>query len=171
LDANGLARRYLQGRGFLLRPPLNSGTFGGRGRRLGYDIHITRAGNWFEAESSPITLEAWIAYVNLDPEMRLDGRADSTTTTGEPVSCVSPGLAVWTAYSKDGHDGNHAWFDHGHSCIVVKNPDDEILRKMSRIAEHFQARVQGDDGEDYDPNGNPIEDPPKRSWWRRLLGS
>jgi len=31
----------------------------------------------------------------------------------------------------------------------VKNPDDEILGKMKRIASALQARVLGDDGEGY----------------------
>ncbi len=143
----------------------------GRDVEVGYDIHITRADTWLEAESAPITLDAWLAYVDQDPEMRLDGRADSSTAGGDHVSYESRGLAVWTAYSKDGEGGNHAWFDHLDGCIVVKNPDAEILSKMVRIADHFDARVQGDDGEDYDRHGKPLFDPPKKSWWRRLFDS
>jgi len=91
-----------------------------------------------------------------DPEMRVDGLAQAHTDEGT-ISYENAGLAVWTAYSGDGGDGNHAWFDLQNGCIVVKNPDIEILRKMSRVAAHFEARVQGDEGEDYGPNGEPIE--------------
>jgi hypothetical protein len=135
---------------------------------VGYDVHITRADSWLEAEACPITLDAWLTYVRSDAEMRVDGRAEAQTTDGEFIALDSAGLAVWTTYSRDGQDGNHAWFDLQGGCVVVKNPDTEILCKMSRVAAHFDARVQGDDGEDYGPDGNPVEDDPKRPWWRRF---
>jgi hypothetical protein len=49
------------------------------------------------------------------------------------------------------HDprGNKAWFDWRDGCIVVKNPDDEILNKMKQIAVQLRAIVVGDDGEQY----------------------
>lgn len=149
---------------------------------MGYDVYITRAENWVDAEEEqPITLEAWLAYAQSDPEMRVDDRAEARTPDGEVIAFNSAGLAVWTAYSKDGQGGNHAWFDLQGGCVVVKNPDAEILRKMSRVATHFNARVQGDEGEEYGPDGsrihdspvdnrNPIGDGPKRAWWRRLFG-
>ncbi len=42
-----------------------------------------------------------------------------------------------------------AWFDHWRGRIVVKNADDEIRKKMKKIAAFFGARVVGDDGEEY----------------------
>jgi len=36
----------------------------------------------------------------------------------------------------------------------VKNPDDEIIRKMWSIAQALSARVQGDDSETYDSAAN-----------------
>lgn len=138
---------------------------------MGYDVHITRADSWVDGDEAPITLEQWREYVRSDPEMRLDGRAAAPTTEGEFVEVESESLAVWTAYSKGGQGGNHAWFHLGSGCIVVKNPDAEILEKMSRMATHFGARVQGDDGEDYDADGRPVvEGGNNRPWWRRLLG-
>jgi hypothetical protein len=137
---------------------------------VGYDVHITRADSWLEGEARPITLDAWLTYARSDPEMRVDSRAEAQTPDGELIAMESAGLAVWTAYSGDGKGGNHAWFDWQGGCVVVKNPDNEILSKMWRIAAQLDARVQGDDGEDYGPDGHPIEDEPKRSWWRRLFG-
>jgi len=113
--------------------------------RMGYDVHITRAQDWTESHDHPITLEEWQAYLRSDREMRLDN-AEGTT---------SPGLAVWTAWKKDGADGGHAWFSYDDGEITVKDPDREIVRKMFRIAVALKARVQGDDGENYDANGNP----------------
>ena len=50
----------------------------------------------------------------------------------------------------DGDDaGNKALFDHTEGRITVKNPDAEIIDKMRRIASALDARVVGDDGEEY----------------------
>jgi hypothetical protein len=116
---------------------------------LGYDVHITRADDWSESETAPITLEEWLAYVRSDPEMRLDGNASATSPAGDTLTYESEGLAVWTAYSQHEQDGNMAWFDHRGGEIVVKNPDPEILDKMCSIARALRARVQGDEGEPY----------------------
>ncbi len=137
---------------------------------MGYDIHITRAKSWLDASTQPILLEEWLEYLRSDPEMRLDGRAEARTSEGETVGYENAGLAVWVAYSQDGKDGNHAWFDFRDGRVVVKNPDSEIRRKMSRIAAHFSARVEGDDGEEYGPDGAPLEGDPQVPWWKRLLG-
>ncbi|HEX2733549.1 MAG TPA: hypothetical protein VHM70_18185 [Polyangiaceae bacterium] len=125
---------------------------------MGYDVYITRANNWFEAKADPIVLEEWLDYVRSDPEMRLDGVAVADSASGESIRYTNRGLSVWTKYSRDGEDGNHAWFDLQGGCVVVKNPDREILVKMFQVAMHFKARVQGDEGENYDLEGNPITD-------------
>ena len=117
---------------------------------MSYDVHITRADQWFDGPDNPIPLSDWLDYISRDPEMRLDGEASATTTSGDSVCYVNEGLAVWTKYSRAGEGGGQAWFDYRQGCIVVKNPDDEILRKMCVVAEVLAARVQGDDGEFYD---------------------
>ena len=66
------------------------------------------------------------------------------------------GLSVWTGYSKPGQDGNQAWFGLWGGNVVVKNPDPEIRRKMYAIALWLAAKVQGDDGEIYGPDGHPL---------------
>jgi hypothetical protein len=43
-----------------------------------------------------------------------------------------------------------AWFAYWRGEIRVKNPDDEIIRKMWLVAQSLSAKVQGDDGETYD---------------------
>jgi len=116
---------------------------------VGYDVHITRAKEWYDSEKSPITLEEWHAYLTSDPEMRLDGYAEATTPEGATIRIESEGLAVWTRHSGNGLDGNMAWFDYRNGQIVVNNPDDEILDKMKAIAAALHARVIGDEGEEY----------------------
>jgi len=122
---------------------------------MGYDIHITRKKDWFDDEPS-IELSEWLAVVDADPEMRHDGFAEAVLPSGGVLRTENEGLSVWTAYSRHGVDGNMAWFDYRHGNVIVKNPDDEILRKMWILARRLEAKVQGDKGESYDENGNAI---------------
>lgn len=140
---------------------------------MGYDIHITRADDWTDSPSVPISLEEWIAVVDGDPELRLERVASATTVEGETVSFESPGLAVWMGWSRNGDGGALAWIDHCDGETVSKNPDEEILRKMHQIAQALGARVQGDDGEEYDATGRATRDigfGAARPWWRRFFG-
>ena len=104
---------------------------------MGYDVHITRKDDWSDAEGPEISIAEWLAVVEADPEMRLDRFAETR-------------LSVWTAYSQHDESGNKAWFLHHDGRVTVKNPDDEILRKMWSIAQTLSAKVQGDDMEIYD---------------------
>ena len=122
---------------------------------MGYDLHITRAADWSASEDAPITLEEWLAFVRSDPEMRLDGFAEAANDEGEAIRVEAPGLAVWTAYPRHGVDGNMAWLLWFGGRIDAKNPDEEFRRKLHAIARALRARVQGDEGEVYGPDGEP----------------
>ena len=115
---------------------------------MGYDVHITRAADWTDAEGAPITLDEWLAVVHADPDMRLDGVAEASTPGGT-VRYENNGLAVWTKYSGHEVNGNMAWFDYRRGRIVVKNPDEEIRAKMKQLAARLGAKVVGDEGEEY----------------------
>ncbi len=125
---------------------------------MGYDLHITRKAHWADEDGATITLLEWKAYIRTDPEMRLDGYAEAQTPAGERIRSENEGLSVWLAYSGHEQQGNMAWFDYWNGTIVVKNPDEEIIRKMYAIAQKFDAKVQGDDGEYYGPDGQPIKE-------------
>lgn len=142
---------------------------------MGYDLHITRQDEWYnEDENLRISLKEWTQFVNSDNEMRMDGQAEVTLDTGEVLTIESEGLAVWTAYSGEGVDQNHAWFSLSNGNIVVKNPDTEIINKMVDISNYFNAKVQGDEGELYQKEDylksqiNVAKNPPgqKKPWWR-----
>lgn len=122
---------------------------------MGYEVHITRADDWTDSPSVPISLEEWLAVVDGDPELRLEGFASATTVEGETLSFESPGLAIWTGWSRHGAGGGFAWIDHSDGEIAVKNPDEEILRKMHQIARALGARVQGDDERSTTPRAEP----------------
>ncbi|MEO9593743.1 hypothetical protein, partial [Rhodopirellula bahusiensis] len=68
---------------------------------------------------------------------------------GSTLRTENEGLAVWTEYPGNEDGGNQAWFDFRHHAIVVKNPDQDILTKMLEIAARLNAKVIGDEGEEY----------------------
>ena len=139
---------------------------------MGYDVHITRREEWFDKEPPEIAVEEWITVVRDDPEMRLDGYAETQLLDGSVLRVEEPGMAVWTAYSKHGLDGNMAWIWHSRGNVMAKNPDEEILCKMWKLAQKLGASVQGDEGELYGsdgrtlPEGEPAQSTKSRPWWR-----
>jgi hypothetical protein len=147
---------------------------------MGYDVHVTRALHWTESRDTPITLEEWLALVKADPELRLDGQATARTNDGVELRYENAGLAVWTGGSAR-TAGDMRWIDHRDGELVVKNPDDELMRKLHQLATVLRAKVQGDDGEEYDAQGRVIGDAaptapspdtgsPKRPWWKVIFG-
>ena len=142
---------------------------------MGYDVHITRAQEWFESERAPITLEEWLACVREDPELRLEHAVRASTADGDALEVELPGLAAWTAWSRHAEPDAvvHLW--HSDGCIDCRGIDDEVTAKLYRIAQSLGARVVGDDGEEYGPDGaalveEPPDPPAKQRWWRRLFG-
>jgi hypothetical protein len=142
---------------------------------MGYDLHITRKENWYDAVPE-ITLDEWLAYVDGDPEMRHDGVAEAPVGGGKTLRVVGEGICVWTTYSGGDRGRDVSWLAWNRGNIIAKNPDQEIRRKIWAIAQFFGAQIQGDDlelyGEDGEIEKNPsIESgttsvPTKRSWWR-----
>ena len=138
---------------------------------MGYDVHITRKTDWADQGGPEILLAEWLDALKLDPEMRLHAFAESSVD-GAILRVEDPGLAVWTRYSGDAADSKHAWFHWRRGEIVVKNPDEEILRKMHSVGKALGAAVQGDDGELYDAQGRTLSSnaPDGKShpkpWWR-----
>jgi hypothetical protein len=136
---------------------------------MGYDVHITRRHDWSDPKGAEISLEEWLAFVAADPEMRLDGRAETRLQDGSVFRTEQQGLSVWTAYSLHDDSGNMAWFLYRKGYVTVRNPDEEIIRKMWSIAQALSAKVQGDDSEVYDSSArasHPDTDFAGKPWWR-----
>jgi hypothetical protein len=102
---------------------------------MGYDVHITRKKNWCDQDGPEIPLAEWTSIVRSDQGMRLDGYAETRLENGRILRTENEGLAVWTEYSRQGEDGNLAWFDFRNGNVVVKNPDSKILQKMWSLAQ------------------------------------
>lgn len=120
---------------------------------MGYDVHITRKAHWWDEDGPAISEQEWRTYLDSDPEMRLDGYAEASTPSGDTLRVEDPGIAVWTAHPRLAEHGG--WIQHENQTgnIVVTNPDDAFLAKMWAIAQALQAKVVGDEGEEYGPYG------------------
>jgi len=111
---------------------------------MGYDLHITRDAVWAESEDNPITDTEWLDYIANDPEFFVD---DSNPGEIDP-------WAKWRGtggmmYEKD-DSPMFLWYEFH---IVVTSPDHATIRKMIQIASTLNARVLGDEDEEYFPNG------------------
>ena len=132
---------------------------------MGYDVHITRKKEWSDEDGPRITESEWKGYVASDPEMIVTGVAEHTNPQGETIRITQPLLTEWRQHSSC----SPVWFSYFEGSLTVKNPDEECLAKMRRVAAKLQARVQGDEGEFYDePVATPTTEE-RTSWLSRLF--
>ncbi|MFK7778271.1 MAG: hypothetical protein QM501_09130 [Gimesia sp.] len=138
---------------------------------MGYEIHITRKESWSDESGDEISLDEWKQLIATDADLRLDDYAEIDLPEGT-LRVENEGIAVWTGWIQNEIGGNQAWFNYVEGNISIKNPDTEILKKMHLIARSLHAKVQGDDDEEYNEDGNVIgESVPSSSgsgikWWQ-----
>jgi hypothetical protein len=99
---------------------------------MGVELHITRAEFWAENEGAEISAEEWLAYVESDPELRLDSRNGKY-------------FVQWLGKSSY----NEPWLDWFQGNVSSKWPDTALYRKMLGIATALKARVMDDNGNFY----------------------
>ena len=148
---------------------------------MGYDVHVTRKKDWSDKSGEEISLTEWLAHVEGDPELRLDGYAEAGLGNGGVLHVDDPSMAVWIAHPEHGVRDGMAWIWLSHGNLQAKNPDGPMLKKLWDIAQLLDAKVQGDDGELYDSAGSIISDevdadtvvsvseqpqPRQKPWWR-----
>ena len=113
---------------------------------MGYELHITKKANW--AYGGPdISGADWMGYLASDPELRLSNPVAVTLSDGSTYNHQNPFLAKWHGHSS----GSSVLFDYRDQQIIVRNPDPETIAKMQQVSKKLGARVQGDNGEFYDP--------------------
>ena len=120
---------------------------------MGYDLHISRAEDWVDSKTTPITLDEWKSYVDSDPELKIDPvnnhREDELMVLwyGDGVIPGSP-------------EDNEDWLCWHNGEIYTKNPEDVLIKKMCKIAAFFNAKVTGDDAEEYVLTANGLDSIP-----------
>lgn len=143
---------------------------------MGYEVHITRADDWADSPSAPISLYEWITYVDSDPDLRRIDASEATTAEGVQ-RYESDGLAIWTAHEDGEERRGPVCLDWCEGRISVIDPDASIVCKLHAIAQQLGARVCGDEGEEYDANAEVVErddvapaaEPAPRRWWQKLF--
>ena len=123
---------------------------------MGYDIHVTRKKDWSaESKRGAIKMDEWLSYAQCDESL---------------TSCTDNGPCFFDWSGEEG-----GWFDLApdSGCVYTKNPSEGALRKAHLIAAALEAKVQGDDGEVYLPNGETVNDAPEQvpvyPFWLLLL--
>ena len=103
---------------------------------MGYELHITRAKDWSDSKSIPITWDEWARLVEADASLQFDLAGDCSIEDQPDV--------LWTA-----GDSAEEWLSWWEGQIHTKHPSDPLIGKMLELAERLDATVQGDDGERY----------------------
>ncbi|MGW4651994.1 hypothetical protein [Kitasatospora sp. NPDC004289] len=117
---------------------------------MGYDVHVTRRENWWDAErGSEITAREWRDAVEADPELVMTPASDAWDGDVEIVLGEKPSER-WPLWWRDGR-------------LWTKNPAHAVVLKMCQVAELLHARVQGDDGEYYERD--PLSRVPRLVPW------
>ena len=138
---------------------------------MGYDLHITRRKDWADESGPEITAEEWLSYIATDRSLRLDKDAEAARDRGTDASQLGNMNAKWYADPKTTkeEDACPIWYFKGN--IYSKNPPPEMVRKMFLIADELNARLVGDEGEEYDSTGEVVGQAPsgklgKKKWWK-----
>jgi hypothetical protein len=116
---------------------------------MGYDLHITRKNDWTD-EEHPIAVDEWRQTIASDPRLVQDPN--------------DPDTAFLV-------DAQVEWLTWNRGTIYTKNPSERMVDEMIRLASNLNARVLGDDGEEYQPERKVVPAPGRnvmervRNWW------
>jgi hypothetical protein len=110
---------------------------------MGYDLHITRAEWWIRSAEHPISRQEWRTVADAWPGMVTDGRYDSG---GGPVPLY--------ALPTDGAYPVVMYWAEGR--VTTRMLRDTDTAELARLAEALGARLVGDDGECYLPDGSVL---------------
>jgi hypothetical protein len=107
---------------------------------MGYQLHITRATDWLDSASNPISQQEWEAFTRSVPGLRPEGWIDWSDLGRQPVF-------AWTC-----DDGTVVSLHWRHGQVLVAGAfSDTATRSLARLAESLNANLLGDEGERYDP--------------------
>ncbi|PIF13387.1 hypothetical protein CLU94_5497 [Janthinobacterium sp. 13] len=113
---------------------------------MGYDLHITKAGEWSQSSQTPISELEWKSAVAADGLLKMDATATAANPqTREIVQVSNPLMAAWI----DPKTNDKHYFYYHRGEISVKNPSGNAIKKMKELAVKLDAQVLGDEGEKY----------------------
>jgi hypothetical protein len=108
---------------------------------VGYDLHITKAVDWVEAEEFPIDRQTWLSLAVGSPTLVQAGKVSFVDgPSGEDVDY--PLFALLNA------EGPSLYWRRGE--VVVSGATEDHISDLVRLADHLQAQLVGDNGEVYE---------------------
>jgi len=111
---------------------------------MGYDLHITRAADWCDAEEQPIGRDEWNTYARQHAALAEAGWVAWADLGREPV------------YEVTGHDEESPSLSWRDGAVTVTGENGHHLPDLVAIAVDLRANVVGDDGEHYTADG-PVQ--------------
>ncbi|WP_299212606.1 hypothetical protein [uncultured Aquimarina sp.] len=107
---------------------------------MGYSVYIER-----EEGKEPIYEEEWIDYADKDEEFEIvDGEIEATNPQTGKKFIYEADNETYYLYKSE-----KVMFRFNQKYITVKNPNDDIILKMLKIAKELDAIVMGDGGTIY----------------------
>ena len=98
----------------------------------GYDVHISRKANWVDDKGPRIERSEFLQYMRTDPDIRRDLE---NTEDDFLVSIRGQTFPLW--------------FNPRMGELYTKDPSPAAIEKLKQIAKALNARVQGDEGENF----------------------
>jgi hypothetical protein len=135
---------------------------------MGYNIGIARAANLFDGRDNPISDDEFRVVAGADPELEYvrEDYSKRIRADGGVEETFHPW--VYVAHPRR----PSIWLIDG--VATSKNADDQTIAKLFELAQQLEARVLGEEGEEYDADGSQIgfeePAPPHVPWWRRIFG-
>ncbi|GAA4264304.1 hypothetical protein [Dactylosporangium darangshiense] len=108
---------------------------------MGYNLHITRAEHWLDADGEPIGRQEWNAYASGHPAMQHAGWIEWKDVGREAVY-------DWPAGYED--RSSLSW---RNGEVTVTGVYTDYIPGLVAIAADLEANVVGDDGERYTSDG------------------
>lgn len=126
---------------------------------MGYDLFITRRSWPYDDDGPEISAEEWRHFVS----------GESAWLITEDPQCPDSLMTQWDQL----HDcGEQSWIEWDEGQAYSKNPDSALRIEMYRISQLLGARVIGEEGEQYGPDGELVDTGsptlPNRSWLTRI---
>ena len=109
---------------------------------MGYEIYVTRADSHLDTQQHPIPEADWLAVSSKDASLRVSTEdfLDRRLPNGH-IERIHPWR--WTAHP----DEPPLWFIDG--ALSATSPDNSTVSKLVQLARELNARVIGEEGEEY----------------------
>jgi hypothetical protein len=122
---------------------------------MGYSLYITRREHWHDDSGPEIALLEWQQVVESDATLSWEPDLGDHFATWSGATSPEPPWLIW---------------DNGN--LESKYPPVDFIRKMASLASQLNARVVGEEGELYGPDGVAIPGPTRPSrragFWSNL---